>query len=283
MPASKKKKIALILGGGGMSTSYVVGALAALKKEHKLKPDIIIAASGSAGTASYFVSGQLTVGIKRIWLKEILSPKFISGKGFFKNVNIDYLVDEVFKKKVKLKTEKLYDAQTILAIPMVNAKTGALKYFSNQDAVDWFEVLRAAKAMPIFYKNPVKISHGHYHDSHLSAAPETHPQKARELGATHIISIHSTSEALRRESSAIEKIWYYMKKNKKFRRHYRKIKNIQEGASEYNITLFPSRIPFANLLDTKHQDIVDTIDLGYSDIEHNKDLELFIKRFKKKG
>lgn len=282
MSASKKKKIALILGGGGMSTSYIVGALAALKKEHKLNPDIIIAASGSAGTASYFVSGQLTAGIKKIWLKEVLSPKFISGKGFLKQVNIDYLIDEVFKKKVKLNTEKIYDTETILAIPMANAKTGALKYFTNQDAVDWFEVLRAGKAIPVFYDNPVKVGSGHYHDSHLSATPETHPKKARELGATHIISIHSTSEALRRESSIVEKIWFNLKKSKQFRKQYKKIKNIQEGASEKNITLFPSRSPFANLLDTKLNDIIDTIDLGYFDIKHNEGLKNFILDFKKK-
>lgn len=280
--SKKKKKLALILGGGGMSTSYIVGALAALKKEYKIKPDIIIAASGSAGTASYFVSGQFTTGVKKIWLKEILSPKFISGKGFFKEVHIDYLVDEVFKKKAKLKIEKVYDAKTLLAIPMINAKTGALKYFTNQDAADWFEVLRAAKAIPIFYDNAVRIGRGSYHDSHLSAVPETHVKKAREFGATHIISIHSVSEVVRKESSIFEYIWFKLHKSNRFRKQYKKIRNIHEGATENNITIFPSQTPFANLLDTKRSDIVDTIDLGYSDIKKHKTLQAFIKEYKSK-
>lgn len=277
----KKKKLALILGGGGMSTSYIVGALAALKKEYKIKPDIIVAASGSAGTASYFVSGQFTTGVKKIWLKEILNPHFISGKGFFKKVNIDYLVDEVFKKKAKLNTEKLFDAETLLAIPAVNGETGKLHYFTNEEELDWFEVLRAAKAIPIFYDKSVRVKHGSYHDSHLSAVPETHVPFVEEHGATHIISIHSTSEIVRKESSFFEFLWFRKTKSKKFRKNYNNIRKLHTGASENNIVIFPSQTPYANLLDTKRDDIVETIDLGFHDLTKNKELKNFIENFKK--
>lgn len=273
----KKKKLALILGGGGMSTSYVVGVLLALKRKYKINPEIIIAGSGSAGTASYFVSGQFNSGIKNVWLKEILNPRFISGKGFFKKIDIDFLIDDIFKKKTKLNTEKIQSSPITLAVPMVNAKTGKLKYFTNHDKVDWFEVLRAGKAIPIFYNKPVKIGRDSYHDSHLSASPETHVRYAKKLGATHILSIHSTDIGLRLESDVIESLWFFWKKDKLFRKQYREIIHMQESVSENTFLVFPSRKPFANLLDTNKQDIVDTIELGYNDIIHNKALSQFIK------
>jgi len=273
----KKEKIALILGGGGMSTSYIVGSLLALKKKYKMTPDIIIAGSGSAGTASFFVSEQFNTGIKKVWLKEILNPRFISGKGFFKKIDIDFLIDEVFRKKTKLDTEKIFSSKTILAIPMVDAKSGKLSYFTNKNKVDWFEVLRAAKAIPIFYEKNVIIGKKSYHDSHLSASPETHVRYAKKLGATKIISIHCTDLALRLESDLIESFWFWMKKDRIFRKNYYKINDIQEGVSPDVFLIFPSRKPFANLLDTKHEDIVDTIELGYNDIIRNKALDRFLE------
>jgi len=274
---AKKEKIALILGGGGMTTSYIVGSLLALKKKYKMTPDIIIAGSGSAGTASFFVSEQFNTGIKKVWLKEILNPRFISGKGFFKKIDIDFLIDEIFRKKTKLNIEKIYSSPLILAIPMVDAKSGKLKYFTNHDKVDWFEVLRAAKAIPIFYNKDVKIGTRTYHDSHLSASPETHTKLARKLGATKIISIHCTDIALRLETDLIESFWFWLKKERIFRKNYYKINQIQESVADDTFLIFPSRKPFANLLDTKYDDIVDTIELGYNDIITNKPLERFIK------
>lgn len=282
MPASKKKKIALILGGGGMSTSYIVGALAALKKEYKIKPDIIIAASGSAGTASFFISGQFATGVKKVWLKEILSTRFISGKGFFKHIDIDYLVDEVLKKKVKLNTEKIKESNTLLAIPVVNAHTGTLHYFTNRENLDWFEVLRAAKAIPIFYNKSIHIGTNWYHDSHLSAVPETHIAFAEKHGATHIINVHSTSEVARKESSVFEFLWFRKTKSKQFRKNYHAIRILHDTQAQNSVTIFPSRKPYANILDTKREDIIDTIDLGYQDTEQNKKLETFITQFKSK-
>lgn len=273
----KKEKLALILGGGGMSTSYTVGVLLALKKKFKIAPDIIIAGSGSAGTASYFVSGQFNSGIKNVWLKEILNPRFISGKGFFKKIDIDFLVDEVFKKKAKLNAEKIQNSPILLAVPVIDTKSGKLKYFTNKDKVDWFEVLRAGKAIPIFYNKAVQIGKQSYHDSHLSASPETHTQYAKKLGATKIISVHCTDITIRLESDLIESFWFFMKKDKKFRKNYYEINSIQESISPESFIIFPSRKPFANILDTNRDDIVDTIELGYNDIIGNKALAKFIK------
>lgn len=275
-----KKKLALILGGGGMSTSYIVGALAALKKEYKIKPDIIIAASGSAGTASFFLSGQFASGVKKVWLKEILSTRFISGKGFFKKINIDFLIDEIFKKKVQLNVEKIKESKTFLAIPAVNAVTGKLHYFTNKEDLDWFEVLRAAKAIPIFYNKSVRVGTNWYHDSHLSAVPETHIAFAQKHGATHTISIHSTSEIVRKESSVFEFLWFRKTKSKEFRKNYHNIRKLHDKQSLHSVTIFPSQKPYANILDTKREDIVDTIDLGYHDAIHNQVLKEFISEFK---
>jgi len=280
MHARRKKKLTLILGGGGISTSYVVGFLSALKKHYKIKPDIIIAGSGSTATASYFVSGQFEMGVKKVWLDKILDKQFISGPGLFKYVDIDFLVDGVIKKSPKLNVEKMRKSKTTLLVSSVNAKTGRLQYFSSKEKkFDWFEVLRAGNALPIFYNKSISIGRSTYHDSHLSAVPETHVKKAKELGATHIISVHSTSEIVRIESSVIETIWFLFKKNRAFRKQYEAILSIQEGASETNLPIFPSQKPFANLLNPNYEDIVDTIKLGFRDAKHNQNLKEVLKDF----
>ncbi len=84
--------------------------LVGLQKEFSLQPSIIIAASGSAANACYFASGQYAE-IERIWKSRLASRKFFSPLRFWKVVDIDYLVDEIFKKLEPLDTARLVDSR----------------------------------------------------------------------------------------------------------------------------------------------------------------------------
>jgi predicted patatin/cPLA2 family phospholipase len=278
MSASTKKKLAIILGGGGMSSSYSVGFLKAIKNTYKIQPDILIGASGSAGTASYFLTSDFAKAVRRIWLKEILSPKFISGKGLYKKVNIDYLIDIIFKEKVPLKTKEIMLHQTKLYIPAINSDTGTIHYFSNKEInTNWMEVLRATKAIPIFYNKEVSIGNKKYHDSHKSTHPENHINFAKKQGATHIIVVHNTSIAGFWESKILEYFWFRKYKSKEFLKRYRE--NHEGTPTEHHIRIEPSHRPFANILDTKKEDIRETIAMGYTDARQNKKLKKFLQDF----
>jgi predicted patatin/cPLA2 family phospholipase len=278
MSASTKKKLVIILGGGGMSSCYSVGFLKAMKNYYKIEPNIIIAASGSAGTASYFLTQDFAKASRAIWLREILSKHFISSKSFFKKVNVDYLIDTIFKEKVPLKTKEIMLHQTKLYIPAINSDTGTIHYFSNKEInTNWMEVLRATKAIPIFYNKEVLVSGKKYHDSHRSAHPENHIDFAKKQGATHIITVHNTSLAGFWESKILEYLWFRKHKTKKFLKQYRK--NYEGTPTQHYLRIEPSKRPFANILDTKKEDIKETIKMGYTDAKTNKNLKQFLQDF----
>ena len=204
-----KEKTALVISGGGLGCSWSVGALLALVRKYNFtSPDILITGSGSAGTGAYFVSGQYE-SIENIWSNLLCTNKFVSLKRFWKMVDIDYLIDEVFKKQDPLDTSKIFKSKINFLVPVANAKTGEVEYFSNKDKVgvlshpkikkkceaiqaspnfqlptpnfrgaDIFEILRASKAMPFFYGKKIKIKNQKYCDNRFSSRIELHLQKA---------------------------------------------------------------------------------------------------------
>ena len=122
-------KTAIIMSGGGMSCSYGVGALLALVEKFNFKkPAIAIAGSGSSGTMSYFVAEQYD-SIRNIWTNLLSTKKFINPFRITKIIDIDYLIDEVFKKQDALDEEKIYNSKITYLIPATNVDTGEIEYF----------------------------------------------------------------------------------------------------------------------------------------------------------
>jgi predicted patatin/cPLA2 family phospholipase len=196
----------IVAEGGGLRASYVVGVVKALiEKFHITSVDIAVATSGSAGTLAYYVARQFD-SIINIWTNLLSTWKFLS----FRNVlfgnpvlNIDYLIDVVFKQQDRLNVESLKCQPTELFIPVTNYRTGEAKYFSNYDDVDIFEVLRAAKAAEISYGRPVNIAGQEYVDGALSAPIGI--TKAIDAGATDIIVISPNPKGFIRSRSILER------------------------------------------------------------------------------
>jgi predicted patatin/cPLA2 family phospholipase len=281
MSKSNPKKLALILSGGGMTTSYCVGALQALRQKHRIVPDIIIAASGSAGSASYYVSKQDKY-FEHFWLD--LLPKhqdIVNAFRFTKIIDIDFIVDVLMKEEMSLNLKNLRAARTKLFLPVVHWKNGNLKYFSNHDDVDWYAVVKAAKAIPIAYGRSVKILTERYHDSHKTSMPSTHIKKAVQEGATHIWIVNLTHKDQKFSKFAfLEGVWNLLVKRSKFRRGYRKIGPPKQMPKVQILTTSPSREPEASMLDIRADDIQDTILLGYQDSQSDA-VKAFISDFRK--
>lgn len=152
------KKLAIIACGGGMTCSYSASVVCALAKEFKITdPDIVIASSGSSGTMAYFVAKQYQ-SIENIWKNLLWTKRFVNWYRFWKIMNIDYLIDEVFKKKDPLNTVNLSFSKINFLVSVTDDTTGKLKYFSNKNKVDFFEVLRASKALAWAYNRGVNIN-----------------------------------------------------------------------------------------------------------------------------
>ncbi|MES2995360.1 MAG: patatin-like phospholipase family protein [Verrucomicrobiota bacterium] len=184
-----ENKLAIVCAGGGMSCVYCGGALEALAIEHDIRqPDFILAASGGAGSSLYYLTGQFEE-MRRIWTHYLPSREFFSYRRFTKIMDVDYLIDEVVKKLEPLDIEKLRGLRTRYFIPVKNMRTGEGRYISCQDGLDVYEVLRATKALPIFYGRKVLIGDDHYVDSAFKLTKEDSVAKAIELGATHVVVI----------------------------------------------------------------------------------------------
>jgi predicted patatin/cPLA2 family phospholipase len=51
-------------------------------------------------------------------------------------MDIDYLIDIVFKKQDPLNVSNIYNSNIQFFVPATNSKTGEIKYFNNKDNVD---------------------------------------------------------------------------------------------------------------------------------------------------
>jgi predicted patatin/cPLA2 family phospholipase len=200
------RKTCIVAEGGGLRASYGVGVVKALLEHFRITSvDLAIATSGSAGTLAYYVAQQFD-SIVNIWMNLLSTWKFLS----FRNVlfgnpllNIDYLIDVVSKQQEKLDIDVLKAHPTELFIPVTNYRTGEAKYFSKHDDVDFFEVLRAAKATEISYGRPVKIAGEEYIDGALSVPIGI--TKAIDAGATDIIVISTNPKGFVRTRSVVER------------------------------------------------------------------------------
>lgn len=183
-----KKKLVIVMSGGAMNCAYGAGFLAALSNRNLPKNTVVIAASGNAGNATYFASGQGEVG-RGVWVEYLSGDRLINYRRR-KILDIDYLVDEIFKKQFPLDVARMRGSDVEVVVPVMCYETAHIKYFSSRDKnLDWFEVLRAAKALPIVYGKRVNIGGLHFFDTPYSSSWDVHIQKAESLGATHLIVV----------------------------------------------------------------------------------------------
>ena len=259
------KKIAIVGSGGGMRCAYSAGVILALVEKCGLtNPDIVVGGSGSTGTFAYFVAKQYD-SIKNIWENLIPSKKFISLWRWDKLIDIDYLIDDIFKKKDILNTHKIKVSKIKLFISVINNSTGNLEYFNNKDDVDIYEVLRASNAMPIAYNRPVKINGNKYTDGAANVSLNVNIKKAIQEGAEIIIAIDSatynflTNLLLRFNFLFKKKSFHYKSEN-----DYEK--KIPKDIDKKVIVIKPSCALPVHVLDNNRDHIIKTIKLGYNDL-----------------
>jgi len=275
-----ENKLAIVCSGGGMTCSYTAGFLKALVEEHNLtEPDILIAGSGSAGTAAYYVARQYN-SVTDIWANRLSTKKFINKLRLRRIIDIDYLVDEVFKNQEPLDVKAILDSNIEFIIPATNVNTGNIKYFTKGHA-DIFEVLRATKALPILYNKEVTIQGSTYCDSRISSSAELDIEKAVELNATHILVISNDKSG--DSDNFIYSLWLKTQ-NRKFQKNYFNLERLCQSQAKYpntNILHFSSRrkIP-ASLLDGNQKHLRQSIELGYENCKTSKRVADFLTDYR---
>lgn len=158
-------------------------------------PDLVVASSGDAGNVLYFATGkpEQYAYIKKIWTELLSTPKFISYLRLREIMDIDYLVDTVFKRQAPLDVAALERSPVNYFISVTSATTGESRYVSRSDTVDPFELLRATKALPVFFGKQVSLPWGNFIDGELGPTLEDHIKFAVRQGATKIGVIDNNS------------------------------------------------------------------------------------------
>lgn len=119
----------------------------------------VIAGSWSAGTAAYFVAQQYD-DMVWIWKDKLSTKDFINPYRISKVLDIDYLIDVVFKEQIPLDVDALLSSSIIFEIPVTNADSAVVD-FKSPDVEDIFELMRATKAVPWAYGRSVELVDGH--------------------------------------------------------------------------------------------------------------------------
>ena len=103
-------KLSLVVEGGGMRVAYSLGALGALYSHFGLRQvDYVTGSSSSLGLLAYYTAGQLYPGYYA-WPKELSNYKLLSLRNLFRGkpiIDVDYLIDEIYKKKIPLSEKKI--------------------------------------------------------------------------------------------------------------------------------------------------------------------------------
>ena len=176
-----------------MRSAHGAGFLYALATQLGLTaPDVMVGSSGDAGNVLYFSAGQYE-SLKRIWTELLSTPKFISPLRFWRVMDINYLVDKVFKEQERLDTNVLNRTSIRWFVSMEEYDTGRTRYVSAADALDPFEVLRATTALPIFFGAKVPISGKRYMDGELGPVLQDHVTQALRQGVKRILVLNHTA------------------------------------------------------------------------------------------
>ena len=266
-------RIGIVCSGGGMTCAYSAGALEAIHDHYGFRtPHVLIGASGSAGNCAYYTSGQSQVG-RHVWCDLLTDGQMISYRQW-PILNIDYLVNTVFRRLVPLDSYAVKHNPLELLIPTTNVDTGLLHYFSNHEPdYDVFPVLIAAKTVPVVAGRSVCIDgvcKHRYADGDLAQQLNRHTRLAREYDCEKIVVIDSIVGEELKIKRAIKFYERYAPKAMK--------RAVERGlADDHNlihddesiITIRPTRNLEMGALTDKKTKVERAYDMGYADAVHN--------------
>jgi len=251
--------------------------------------DLAVGTSSSAATLAYYVTQQFD-SIMNIWTNLLTTRQLVRFRNALAGkpiLNIDYVIDFIFKQQDRLDIDRLKSDTTQFFVPVTDYDTGDAKFFSNQDDADFFEVLRAAMAIQVFYGKSVEIGRGRFVDGALSIPLGI--TKAFDAGATDIIVISTRPSGFKRSYSMPERLmlelftrgWTEGLKHKveSYPDRYNSLMDaIKEELEkkERNIVLIqPLSKVAAGKLDNSRESLLRSIEQGYADACHHHELESF--------
>lgn len=214
-------KLGLIIDGGGMRSIISGGILVAL---HELGLntvfDRIYGSSAGALAGAYFLSGQSPYGIS-IYYEDLNDNKFITYKRGLPFFDIDYLMHVVEHKKW-LDVELIKKSNTILLMSASELDSGALRFFSSKEDINFMAALKASCALPLYYDKTVEIEGKQYVDSAMAGLSPV-VQKALDDGCTDVLILLNKQKHRRDREDSKSPFWYNLWRFKWYLTHFKKL------------------------------------------------------------
>ncbi len=213
-------RIGLIIEGGGMRGVFGAGVCNGLAElGYNNCFDYVYSSSSGSCSGAFLLAGQGETS-SELYYKYLNSFRFIRPWRFGKIMDLDYLFDEICKKKEALDLEKLKQEKTELKVFIVNAENGMCEHYTNHDTVDFYKVLKASCALPFLY-GPVMINGTDYMDGNIGKALPI--ENALTDGCTDLLVVLTVPEHFRKKTNYARRLMNYfgmMKYGKRFKRQF---------------------------------------------------------------
>jgi predicted patatin/cPLA2 family phospholipase len=264
-----------------MKCAYTAGVLTGLAHTYpRFVPDIIIAESGSAGSATYYTTGQERHGLTT-WLTLADDKKFFS---YWRHpmMDIDYLVDDIFMKRHPFDLEALRRSTIDITFPLLDVHSGATKYISPKPPQNTYAVVKAAKAIPVLYGKTIRIDDGEYVDGGFGSYISDHVLEAERRGATDIIVVRVDNGPGQLMRTAFKLFARFGKKRmpifaRAAHQELARIRPVTAHSATNMITLVPSQRLSLSLTSTGRLAIRTAINQGFDDLVMHPEIETLLR------
>ncbi|OGG56752.1 hypothetical protein A3D71_03690 [Candidatus Kaiserbacteria bacterium RIFCSPHIGHO2_02_FULL_55_20] len=280
--------ISIVAEGGGIRGAYVFGVAEALWSHYGLhRVDVVVGTSASAGTVAYYASGQHRLG-RPVWLNEISSPRFINARNILRNrtvVDIDYMIDTVFKRRFPLDPIALKSSPVRCIIPVESYRTGKIEYIdATESPFDIFEVLRASSAVPIVYHKLVTLGNEKYFDPYFTEPLSL--ENSYVCGSRKIIILSKPRTRVSLRSARIAELWrpalprrIYRTLHESDARRNAMMDTCDSLEKDGDVIIAPAAL-YGKNLDNRPAVIADLFHRGYEDALANEPLKKLIAELK---
>jgi predicted patatin/cPLA2 family phospholipase len=198
-----KRKVALVVEGGGMRGVLSAGALLALDiLGYRPCFEAVLASSAGSANAAYFLSGQGELGMST-YFEDLNNIRFFNPLRVNKILDVDYAYDVVATLHKPLDEGAIRLAKADFFVTVTNVLTGDNELINvSRSTSRVTTILKASSALPILYNRTVQIGDASYVDGGVSSGPPL--DWAISLGFSDILFLSTRPSAF----MSMELLWY---------------------------------------------------------------------------
>jgi predicted patatin/cPLA2 family phospholipase len=202
------RKLGLVVEGGAMRGVYTAGSLLALDlMKCNDVFDVVYGTSAGAVNAAHFLS---LTGAPRAatYYKALADGKFFHPYRLWNVVDIDYFIFDVLQGTFPLDLAAAQKSSTPLLVALLDYDDATLRYFPIHDAgAEAWDLIKAAVAMPVVSRAPVRFKGRRYFDAGFAAAHGL--QRALDDHCTHVLVLASRNlEFLPEKRTRIQRLLF---------------------------------------------------------------------------